>query len=63
MKTDAEWAKELVGPGWDDWSPEKRRQAILTFRNSVDCLAKQIESDMYNRTVKPARGDLKDAAK
>ena len=55
--------KELFSPAWGQWSPEKRQRAISSFQCAVTRLAKQIESDMYNAAVKPARGDLKDAAK
>lgn len=63
MSSAEQSAKELFGPAWGQWSPEKRQRAISSLQCAVTRLAKQIESDMCNAAVKPARGNLKDASK
>lgn len=63
MSSAEESVKELVGPVWYLWSPERQRLTIAKFEAAVARLAKQIESDMYDAAVKPARGELEDAAK
>jgi hypothetical protein len=64
MSSAEQSAKNLAGPAWEFYSKERREMAVAIFERAVARLAEQIEADIFaSATAKPARGNLKDAAK